>query len=240
MKSNLSHYTTVFYGIDGCKSGWILVSLQGTEAGIELNIQLLSSLYELKELLDFSTLFTIWIDIPIGLSETEERICDKQLRKALGKKGASAFATPIRSAVYASSYQDASSLNFEQTGKKISIQSWNICPKIKQADEFLHLNEEFKPFFKESHPEYLFQTWRPNYFESKKTETGFNQRLAFLETHLPCIYQVNSFIESHKRSLFAKDDVLDALALAFAALQSTTNGVSFWGDVKYQICFPSH
>ena len=99
MKSNLSHYTTVYYGIDGCKSGWILVSLQGTEAGIELNIQLLSSLYELKELLDFSTLFTIWIDITIGLSETEERICDKQLRKALGKKGASAFATPIQYAI---------------------------------------------------------------------------------------------------------------------------------------------
>jgi len=156
----------------------------------------------------------------------------------LGKKGASVFTTPIRSAVYATSYQEASNLNFEQTGKKISIQSWNICPKIKQADEFLIQNSEFKPLFKESHPEYMFHSWHPNHFKSKKTEIGLIQRLEFLDSQLACFDVIDSFIKSHKRSLFAKDDVLDALALAFAAFQSNQQGVSYFGDGNFKIYFP--
>ena len=238
MPSDFVNQPNIFYGIDGCKTGWILATFQRNSLGFELNVSRLPTLFDLRNHLDFSNLNTIWIDIPLGLSETEERFCDKQLRKALGKKGASAFATPIKCAVYATTYQEASNLNFEQTGKKISIQSWNICPKIKQADEFLIQNSEFKPLFKESHPEYMFHSWHPNHFKSKKTEIGLIQRLEFLDSQLACFDVIDSFIKSHKRSLFAKDDVLDALALAFAAFQSNQQGVSYFGDGNFKIYFP--
>ncbi|NCP84708.1 MAG: DUF429 domain-containing protein [Bacteroidetes bacterium] len=238
MPSDFVNQPNIFYGIDGCKTGWILATFQRNSLGFELNVSRLPTLFDLRNHLDFSNLNTIWIDIPLGLSETEERFCDKQLRKALGKKGASAFATPIKCAVYATTYQEASNLNFEQTGKKISIQSWNICPKIKEADEFLEQNPDLKSFIKESHPEYLFQSWRPDYFESKKTEIGFIQRLEFLDSYLTCSEVVNSFIKMHKRTLFAKDDVTDALALVFAAFQSSQQDVSYFGDENYKIYFP--
>ena len=81
----------------------------------------------------------ILVDIPIGLRQNGnlERLCDKEARKVLGNRKSSVFPVPCRNAVYQSTYQEASSINFQLTGKYISKQSWFISGRIRQVDERL-------------------------------------------------------------------------------------------------------
>ena len=83
--------------------------------------------------------FKALIDIPIGLGSIEsERKIDQLLRNNLSSNfKQTVFNTPNRNAVYAKDYKHSRELNKLETNKSVSIQSWNICPKIKEVDSFL-------------------------------------------------------------------------------------------------------
>jgi len=145
--------TTATAGIDGCRAGWLICSADG--AGIEWMLARTSS--ELRvALLRFERVF---IDMPIGLPDQEPgRDCDQELRRALGWGfSSSVFSPPCREALYATDYPSASQINARQTGKKLSIQSWNLIPKIRQLDEILQHENRLRDRIFESHPEWLFQ-----------------------------------------------------------------------------------
>lgn len=127
-------------GIDGCRAGWYAVSLDDGEAGYWL----LESPEQLKEY--FDEFDRIFIDIPIGLAEESYvRKCDGKLRDVLGPGyQASVFDPPIRPALYAPTYAEASMTSYEITGKKISTQAWNITPNIRMVDQFLQDDEELR------------------------------------------------------------------------------------------------
>lgn len=219
----------MYLGIDGCRGGWLVA---GIDDAHELSFQILSRLNELTAL---TTLLlkpkTILIDIPLGFPEKGPRSCDRKARKLLGpKRGSSVFSTPVKSALYAKTYQEACEENKKVLGKKISKQAWNICGKIREANEFLEqisphpiLNTPDEklsfPALREAHPELCFLGWSGSPCKhNKKTPEGFAERIeiiAHLRPDLPS--SIHEAISRSPKSLASADDFLDAAILAITA-----------------------
>jgi len=206
-----------YIGVDACKYGWFAVSLD--EEGWQIKT--------------FSNIFSLWncykdaalvlVDVPIGLRERDnnERLCDKEARKLLGyKRGSSVFPVPCRAAVYAKSYEEASKINQNNTGRKLSKQSWGIIPKIKEVDQLLSSNMAARAKIREIHPEvcfWAFTGYKPMTY-SKKKGLGFEKRLEVLSSIYPKTQDVvDSALSTYLRREVAKDDILDALVAAVTA-----------------------
>lgn len=206
-------------GIDGCRAGWMAISLDEEGAGYWL----LETDQELKEYLgEFDRIF---IDVPIGLTEEAYvRECDEELRNVMGSDyKASVFNPPIRPALYAPTYAEASMTSYEITGKKISTQAWNITPNIKTVDRFLQDDEKLREKVFESHPELLFRILNGNnsILQKKATKKGLRHRLKLLKDRSEYADDFFRDIkEEYRRNQVDEDDIVDAMALAWFALQS--------------------
>lgn len=209
-------------GIDGCKAGWILFSLDENKL-----YKIIRTQEELKE--ELNTYDRIFIDMPIGLEdEVYTRECDALLRKKLGADyAASVFSPPIRPALHAPSYVEANMQSYEYTEKKLTIQSWNITPKIKILDEFLTTNSELKEKVLESHPELLFMNLnRGKIFQKKNTKKGLRHRLDLIKVHEPIAADFFREIkEEFRRNEVEEDDIVDSMVLALAAKFSVEQGI---------------
>ena len=207
-------------GIDGCKGGWIYICINEREPyfGIVKNIK------ELTLLQDCEAQYLI--DIPIGLvDEGAERECDQLCRRLLGQgRGSSVFPSPTRKAIYCNNYPEASALNHQFTGRKLSKQSWAISPKIRELDELLASQPNLKGKIREVHPELLFYGLaggKPMRW-SKRTPEGFMERIDLLELVFPQAKKLFTEIrEFTTPSIVAADDILDAMA---AAVSGSTLG----------------
>lgn len=206
-----------FTGIDACRKGWLLIYIQNEDHGYNFDESLE------KIINNFPAQSRILVDMPVGLLEKKssvfiQRPCDADARKMLGKKHSSIFSPPCIEALYEKSYVDASRVNFEILGKKLSKQSWNIVPKIREVNAFLHLHPKWRGKILESHPELAFQFLNNNQplLHSKKTKEGITERIQILEKHYPpagSLFQ--SFLENNALRIKAnKDDMADALCLA--------------------------
>jgi predicted RNase H-like nuclease len=163
--------------------------------------------------------------MPMGLSDIRfKRKVDSRLRSLLSPfKHQSVFTPPCREALSATSYREALEVNRKVTGKGISIQSWNIAPKIRELDELLQSSKQLQRIIFESHPEicFFFLHKRNPITSGKKTEEGRKQRLAIL-----CAYdhQIKGVFDKSLRSFQRKevlpDDILDALCLGIVAKKS--------------------
>jgi predicted RNase H-like nuclease len=125
----------MYIGVDGCRAGWFLVSLDNKN---EFKIDIFSDIYALWDIYYSSS--SIFIDIPIGLpgGDITNRKCDLEARKILRpKKGSCVFPAPCRPAVYAKDYRKANNLNRKIIGKGLSYQVWNIIPKIRERLKIL-------------------------------------------------------------------------------------------------------
>lgn len=177
----------------------------------------------LQELLHSSNeVSAVLVDIPIGLRSQgpEERKCDIRAREVLGPRRSSVFPTPCRPAVHASGPDEASDLNQELTGRRLSAQAANIIGKIREVDWLMQGNGEARKVVREVHPEVCF--WALNgkspLHASKKEAKGQLQRLDILSSHhLAAGDIVASALLTYSRSQVARDDVLDALAAAVTA-----------------------
>ncbi|MNK85272.1 hypothetical protein D3C87_1051470 [compost metagenome] len=210
-------------GIDGCRFGWVAVSLS------DHCTLLFKTLHDLVNHYGAETLFLI--DMPIGLpSENVERKCETTARKELSaKRKSSLFPIPCREAVYAETYEKASEINRKILQKGIFKQTWFICSKIKELDELLLQNHQLQSRFKESHPEVAFHflNHRVSMEFNKKTEEGQHERLKLLSQfsgNIDSIY--NNSIQKYERKDVAKDDIIDSLCLAVTLEQMIENNVS--------------
>ncbi len=206
-------------GVDGCRAGWIAISLDDENAGYWL----VESDNELGEY--FEEFDRIFIDVPIGLNDEKYvRECDEKLRDVLGPDyQASVFNPPIRPALYAPTYAEASMTSYETTGKKISTQAWNITPNIRTVDQFLQNNEELREKVFESHPELLFQKLNGgnSILQKKATKKGLRHRLGLLKDQSKYADDFFRDIkEEYRRNQVDEDDIVDAMALALYALRS--------------------
>ncbi len=204
-------------GIDGCRGGWLVCRLFEQQ---RLDFHVLNHIQQIEQWAPLQP--SIFIDMPFGLSENQQRLCDKLARQLLGNRRATIFFTPCRAAVYAGTYQQACQLNLQLCRQKISKQAWNLVPKIRQLDQFLLTNPGWQAAFWESHPELCFRWLNRNITlqTSKQKVEGQQQRLALLQKYLPVnIQHLHNWRKKLGASQVRLDDLLDALVLAFCAAQ---------------------
>ncbi|MCH8569648.1 MAG: DUF429 domain-containing protein [Balneolales bacterium] len=209
-------------GIDGCRAGWLAIS-----TGDTFTYRLIKSGAELQTFFEFAE--RIFIDVPIGLSETEPvRSCDMLLRRVLGSAySSSVFSPPIRAAFLTTDYKAACDMQQAKTGKRFSKQAWNIMPKIRQVDEILQGDKSLARKVHESHPELLFKKLNRggDAIPKKKTPEGIEYRLGLMDNAYGKGKDAVTTIFKEIRAAYLKkevkdDDICDALILAFTATQT--------------------
>ena len=138
------------------------------------------------------------IDIPLALPvDGRRRACEVVARERLGAQRSSVFFAPPTAVLAARSHLEASALSRAAGSVGVSIQTWNIVPKIREA---LAVDD---PRLLEVHPELSFRALGP-VTASKRTAAGRAERRALLgHPVLPRIAPA--------------EDCLDALACAWTA-----------------------
>jgi predicted RNase H-like nuclease len=163
----------------------------------------------------------VWVDIPIGLSGGGVvRRLDAAMRAALKARKSSVFPAPSRAALAAGSYRQARELEQQAQARSLSAQAYHLIPKIREVDDFLQTQPDWRKRVFESHPELCFQRLNGDVplAHSKKEAAGWEERAAVLEGNLAGIREmVLSFLKEVPRNQVQPDDALDALVLAVAA-----------------------
>jgi len=201
-------------GIDGCKKGWCCSFF---DQGL-VRIIVIERIDELHRV--FPNLKNILIDIPVGLSSKgQTRDLDQFARHHL-KPGntSSLFTAPAREALHSNDYYQACQKNFEITGKKISIQCWNISQKTLEVDNYLLRNSPMKGILHEAHPEICFKYLNNNtllsYRKHEKKAKGIKERLKILSKFYKDIYSpFEQALALYNRKELKSDDVVDAICL---------------------------
>jgi predicted RNase H-like nuclease len=204
-------------GVDGCRGGWLIVQFDGQQA----QARLVSTVPDIQATCTPDT--PVWIDMPIGLLTAGHngRDCDRLARRILSPlRHSSVFTPPCRAAVYVEA-EDASAINAQHTGKKLSRQSLNILPKIREVDAYLQLlSTSAQQQWYEAHPEVVFAALHglqplPH---NKKTMPGQQLRGQLLKTYFAGLPRWLATVREHfPRTTVATDDILDALALAIGS-----------------------
>jgi predicted RNase H-like nuclease len=207
----------LFCGVDGCKAGWFAATLEQDSRGYRwVRGEVARGFRDVLEL--SRDCAAIAVDIPIGLSDCEHRICDMLARRRLGARSSSVFPAPVRAVLAARSYEDANQTSRQHSGKGLSKQSWAIVPKIADVDDAM--SPAFQRRVIEVHPELCF--WALNgsapLANRKRSPEGASEREELLSACLGGdIVQVAL---SRAGRGVAADDVLDSLAAAFTAGRS--------------------
>jgi len=211
-------------GIDGCPSGWFAVSMTPETP----KYWIAEDKEALKEI--FESYDRIFIDIPIGIESVRYvRKADEALREALGPDyHASVFNPPVRPALYAPTYAEACMQSYEITEKKVSLQSWNITPKIRMVDELLQEDEALREKVYESHPELLFKLINGGnvLYQKKSTKEGLRHRRYIIKDYREDLDDIYREVkEEYRRNEVKRDDIIDALILAIYAEESLNNSI---------------
>lgn len=200
-------------GIDGCRGGWYVVRQAADCARIDSAV--VPAFADVLASLPRDAL--VAIDIPIGLAEQGERVCDQRARTLLKPyRASSIFSAPLRSVLGATSHEDASSRRFARDGKRMSIQAYNILAKISEVDAALR-DAEMRDRVHEVHPELSFAAMNRGtpLHQSKKSAEGRHVRLELLRRQFGD--QPARLLDETKRNDATADDVLDALAVLWSA-----------------------
>ena len=203
-------------GADGCKSGWFAVRL---EEGGAWHIRVFPEINALWAAWQDASL--ILIDVPIGLPDADKlkRRCDTLARSYLGRLHPRVFTPPCWASLAATTYEGASQINCEVTGRRLSQQAWGILPKIREVNSFLLENRDARSRIREVHPEVCFWAFAGGepMKARKKSLMGWEERRKLL---VRIDYRTDTIVESalhYRDGKFARDDVLDALVAAFTA-----------------------
>ena len=217
----------MFVGVDGCKKGWIKVELTDDD---NWKVDIFPDIASLWNECKRASL--ILIDIPIGLRDSgcDERHCDKKARELLGPmRASSVFPAPCRGALDANSYEQACQINKRMTGRKLSLQTWSIVPKIREVNNLLINDALTRSHIRETHPEVCFWALaggRPM-LHSKKKKEGFSERLELLKSVYPQTEAIICHALIHwDRQELNRSDILDALVAAVTVKNGRNNLVS--------------
>ncbi|UUZ89345.1 DUF429 domain-containing protein [Paenibacillus sp. P25] len=208
-----------FVGVDGRRGGWVAVELiegGGWSAAVHSSVAELWHSHRETEL--------ILIDMPIGLPDgAAPRLCDQEARRMLKPgRASSIFPAPVRRVLNASDYGEANALQRQESGRGLSRQSWNLTGKIRELDAPLQRDGLARERLRESHPELIFaKLFGGPMAHGKKTTAGFRERMAHLGRLFPeAETLVRRTLVAYRRSILARDDIVDALALAVCGLRS--------------------
>lgn len=208
-------------GVDGCSAGWMVAMAEINGDRIEaIESRICFRFSDVLKLVPRPK--TIAVDMPIGLLDEVEpggREPDRMARKILGSpRASSVFSPPTRSMLGAKKYEQVRT-------RGLTLQAFAILPKIREVDEILVPSMQDR--IVESHPELIFFSIanRPTRINKKKRD-GQEERLGILRSLTEgSIPGLHTFHEDNKSRFPAKlaglDDILDAYALAWLALQIT-------------------
>jgi predicted RNase H-like nuclease len=207
--------TQILAGLDGCREGWIVI--QKEVARPDIRAAVIKNLADLFEEPYYPVI--IGIDIPIGLTESGPRACDREARKLLRRpRSSSVFPAPIRAALTARNREEASEINRLVDGRGVGPHAWGLYARIREVDATLQKKPEIQKIIFEVHPELAFMEMNGGaaIVVSKKTIAGKSKRLALVCSH----FGEGAF--SQIRSMFPKgqvqdDDILDAYAVLWSA-----------------------
>lgn len=199
----------VALGADGCRRGWAVVSVDSQR---QLDLFVAEHLGDVASRHPGAVLA---VDIPIGLTD-QPRGADLAARGVLGPASPSVFNAPPRTVVdefragTVTTHAQVSARSRAVSGKGLSVQSWNLIPKVAEVDV---LAEHVGDRLLEVHPEVSFRALADGgSLAPKWSSRGVHQRLSLLEqvgfahvTGLPAGEHV------------AIDDALDAAVAAWTA-----------------------
>jgi predicted RNase H-like nuclease len=118
-------------GIDGCRKGWVGIAAGGS------GVEALFSPRVADLVASAGEVSAIAIDIPIGLPDRGVRQADQAARARLGRLGRSVFLTPVRAALAAEPYREATAVAVRLTGAGISQQAYRLREKIFEVEDWL-------------------------------------------------------------------------------------------------------
>lgn len=200
------------FGVDGCPGGWIRV---GQDAGCGMiPPRIFPDAASLLEAM--TTDDHLGVDMPIGLPDAGPRDCDLAARAFLGRpRSASVFAAPVRPQLEARDHADAVRIGRAADGRGLSIQSWNIVPKIRELDRALRDSAHADRTY-EVHPEVSFALWAgAPIVAGKRSPEGRDQRREIVERRFGRDAIAAARALGPKRIL-ADDDILDAFAVLWS------------------------
>ena len=198
-----------FLGVDGFRNGWVCVWI---DAGGRRGFLTCPTFDDVTRL----GAKRIMVDIPIGLPDTGYRACDLAARRLLGPARSRVFLGVRRGLLRHTDDYVAASRWAKKNGKGISIQTFNILPKIREVDTLV--TPPRQRAIREMHPELVFlrlNGFRP--VASKKTEAGLKLRRALLRKH--GFNNLTRWRRDLRGTGAKEDDLLDASAGAFAAMK---------------------
>lgn len=194
-------------GVDGCRAGWLMVRL-GPDS--RLTIEIVGRFNELT----LRGLAMVAVDMPIGLPDSGARICDGLARAVLPPDRRSSVFLHFRRPLL--NCRDMTSANqwAKADGKGISVQAWNIVPRIADLDSWITPARQRR--VRESHPELVFLMLNGGApLPRKRTAEGMAARRRVLLRH--GLAGIDALAATLPRRQAAIDDLYDAAALALAA-----------------------
>ena len=201
--------STNIYGIDGCKSGWVIAHyINNNEPKLSI----------VKSLADFSfhNNAHIIIDMPVFFPESIEdypRKRDILAKKKLGRCHSRVFYAPVKSWLR-KDYAMINDICDEHAKPKLSKQSFNLFKTILDVQSFIDSNPNYH--IEESHPELVFQYLNNGTpLESKKSPSGQRKRINLLNESLPNLACINIQLKG-----CSIDDILDAMAMVWVGKNS--------------------
>ncbi|MGP8123430.1 MAG: DUF429 domain-containing protein [Xanthobacteraceae bacterium] len=198
-------------GLDGFRFGWVAVEFDSRGRSI-------SFIRHIDEMIG-RPFDRLAIDMPIGLPARGERACDRDARALLRPHAARVF-TGARRGLWDHASQAAANRALKARGEAgVSVQLWNLGPKILQVDAAL--TPQLQARVIETHPELVFlrlNGGRP--LPRKASAEGLALRRALLKRD--GFDKLDDWLTTQRQRTGAKpDDVLDACAAAIAAREAT-------------------
>jgi len=157
------------------------------------------------------------VDVPIGLLGRGARDCDVEARRLLGVRRSSVFPAPIRPILTATSQAEASRIRYRVEGKRVSIQTWAIVPKIVEVDRFLRADTMRREIVREVHPEvsFFFLNGERPMSTAKRKADGQAERLSLLRRWFG--EAIGHALAERERLGCKADDIVDALVALWTA-----------------------
>ena len=217
--------TALVAGVDGCRVGWIVAVTAAEGPAPILSIEVVSHIGAVFDRVRSGELAAVGIDMPIGLPEAGSRACDTLTRARLGPRRSSVFPTPPRALLGSADHAEALRRSRAIDGRGISIQAFNLLPKIAEVDAAI--DPELTTAVVEAHPESAFAELAGAPLAStKRTADGRAVRLALLREPFP---DSGDVLTTRARGA-AADDVLDAAAAAWSARRWAAGTALVLGD----------
>ena len=208
-------------GADGAPGGWMVAT--GTlDARTPPEVAFHATLADVIAEVGGSISHLV-VDMPIGLSSDGVRSADDAARERLGPRRASFFPTPVRCVLDHDTFDAANAASRTASGRGLSMQSWNLVPKIREVDSMV--SPAHHETVLEGHPESSFAEIAGAPLATRKqTAEGRAERVGLLREAVSD--DVVDVLESTPKRV----DAIDALVLLWTARRAATGTAIRLGD----------